>query len=322
MGDTPVTLEKLANGEHEYLTPALIPQFDMYLSFTGGPTLTFLEGRYGSPMARALYCSVDSDKYRPVREAIRWDLGYLGTYSKDRQPGLESLMLDAARQWPQGRFSVVGPMYPEDIRWPANVDREIHLSPREHAAFYGAQRFTLNITRVEMKKAGFSPSVRLFEAGACAVPVISDWWEGLDSLFEIGTEVMISEGAEDTLRFLRNTPEAQRLAIGNAARRRVLAEHTPEHRAIQLENYLREIDDNASPDTSRRNGRGGGIHHGFTTGLASQQYRETAGRTTGAEVGAMPNPGNLLEPSGTSDRNGRADRTPASTGVKPAGGSE
>ncbi len=69
-------------------------------------------------------------------------------------------------------------------------DREIHLSPREHPAFYGSQRFTLNITREAMKAAGYSPSVRLFEAGACGVAVISDWWEGLDSLFAIGKEVL------------------------------------------------------------------------------------------------------------------------------------
>ncbi|HJY05475.1 MAG TPA: hypothetical protein VJ323_04115, partial [Bryobacteraceae bacterium] len=50
--DTPVTLRKLAAGESEYLSPLLIRRYDMYLSFTGGPTLRLLESRYGSPMAR------------------------------------------------------------------------------------------------------------------------------------------------------------------------------------------------------------------------------------------------------------------------------
>lgn len=318
--DTPVTLAQLANGEHESITPALIPRYNVYLSFTGGPALKFLERHYGSPMARVLYCSVDSDKYYPIQKPITWDLGYLGTYSPDRQPGLEGLMLDAARGWRQGRFAVAGPMYPEDIVWPDNVEREIHLSPREHAAFYGAQRFTLNITRAEMKKAGFSPSVRLFEAGACAVPVISDWWEGLDRLFNVGEQVMISEGSEDTLRYLRDMPDAQRLAVGRAARERVLTEHTPEHRAMQLETYLREIDDNASPDTPRPNGRSREVDHGLHSRLASQCRGENAGRGTSAEIGPPSDPGNLLEPLGTSSGNGGADRKSASTGAKSAGG--
>ena len=149
--DTPITLAQLEAGGAEYLTPELIRQYDLYLSFTGGPTLEKIENSYGSPMARALYCSVDPEKYPSVITGVRWDLGYLGTYSEDRQPTLENLLLEPARQWKRGRFAVVGPQYPETVEWPANVERTIHLSPREHADFYGAQRFTLNITRDAMK---------------------------------------------------------------------------------------------------------------------------------------------------------------------------
>src|SRR5439155_24471599 len=108
--DTPVTLAQLERGECEYVNPELIRRYHLYLSFTGGPVLRLLENRFGSPMARAMYCSVDSDLYRTCTKAIRWDMGYLGTYSPDRQPGLESLMIEPARRWSQGRFAVVGPM--------------------------------------------------------------------------------------------------------------------------------------------------------------------------------------------------------------------
>jgi spore maturation protein CgeB len=315
--DTPVTLAQLANGEREHISPSLIPRYNAYLSFTGGPALSVLENHYGSPMARVLFCSIDPEKYRPLQQSTNWDLGYLGTYSEDRQPGLESLILAPARQLPQGPFTVAGPMYPDSIVWPANVEREIHLSPGEHAGFYSSQRFSLNITRAEMKRAGFSPSVRLFEAGACAVPVISDWWKGLDQLFSIGDEVLISEGAEDTLRYLRDISDGRRLAIGQAARERILAEHTPEHRAMQLEGYLKEIDDNASAYTARRNGRPREVNHGFSSGLASQQYGESPGRSAGAEVGSLANRGDLHQPIGTSGRNGGADRQPSSSRATP-----
>lgn len=304
--DTPVTLGKLAAREHEYITPALIPRFDLYLSFTGGPTLRYIENHYGSPAARALYCSVDTDMYRPVERSCRWNLGYLGTYSVDRQPVLESLMLDAARRWLEGRFAVVGPMYPEDIRWPENVFREIHLSPREHPAFYAEQRFTLNVTRAAMKQAGYSPSVRLFEAGACGAPVISDWWHGLDSIFTIGREVLVSNDPEQTLRYLRDVRDSERLAIGAAARARVLREHTPERRALQLEEYWKEADDNVSPHTARRNGRGRKIDHGLGAGLASQSERAQAGGSSRTPSGAPADPGRVHEPARTGDGDGRS----------------
>jgi spore maturation protein CgeB len=296
--DTPVTLAKLAAGEHEYITPELIPHFDMYLSFTGGPTLRFIESRYGAPMARVLYCSVDTELYRPVTRPCRWELGYLGTYSDDRQPVLENLMLEPARRWPEGRFAVVGPMYPEDIEWPRNVEREIHLSPREHPAFYASQRFTLNITRAAMRQAGHSPSVRLFEAGACAAPVISDWWEGLDSVFAIGREVLVSSSPEQTLRYLRDVGDAQRLAMAHAARQRILAGHTPERRAIQLESYWKEANDNLSTDTARRNGCRGEVDHGLAPGVASERERTKAGGTAGGAAGAASDPGDIHQSAG------------------------
>jgi spore maturation protein CgeB len=238
--DTPVTLAKLRRGDFEYLTPSLIPGYDLYLSFTGGPTLSRIERVLGSPAARPLYCSVDADLYRPRERRKRWDLGYLGTYSPDRQPALERLMLDAARQWLRGRFAVAGPQYPEKIAWPRNVERIEHLAPPEHPDFYTAQRFTLNITRADMARAGFSPSVRLFEAAACAVPIISDPWPGLDTFFRPGREILLARSAGGTLRALRDTGEEERRRIGEAARARVLAEHTATHRAETLEQYVAE----------------------------------------------------------------------------------
>jgi spore maturation protein CgeB len=235
--DTPVTLAKLARGDFEYLTPALIPGYDIYFSFTGGPTLGRLERAFGSPSARALYCSVDTARYRPIDVPTRWDLSYLGTYSDDRQPTLERLLIEVARRCPERRFAVAGPQYPDDIGWPANVERIDHLPPAEHAAFYSASRFTLNVTRADMIAAGWSPSVRLFEAGACATPIISDRWEGLDDLFEPGSEIILADSTEDVIAALRQDAAA----MGERARATVLAHHSAERRAEQHERDLCEL---------------------------------------------------------------------------------
>jgi spore maturation protein CgeB len=234
--DTPVTLAKLARGDHEYLSPELIPSYDLYLSFTGGPTLELLEERYGSPQARALYCSVDPAAYRPTGAAKRWDLSYLGTYSDDRQPALERLLIEPARRAPDKRFVVAGPQYPATIDWPANVERIEHLPPTGHADFYSASRWTLNVTRADMVARGWSPSVRLFEAAACATPILSDRWDGLDQLFAPGREIVLADGAEDAIAALSRADAAR---IGAGGQARVLAEHTAAHRAAQLEADLR-----------------------------------------------------------------------------------
>jgi spore maturation protein CgeB len=238
--DTPVTLAKLERCDFEYLSPEIIPGYDVYLSFTGGPTLRHLEAHYRSPAARALYCSVDPEAYPPLDVAKTWDLSYLGTYSPDRQPTLERLLLEPARALPDCRFVVAGPQYPADIGWPANVERIEHLPPADHPAFYSASRFTLNVTRADMIAAGWSPSVRLFEAAACAVPVISDRWEGLDTLFAPGREIVLAETSDDVIERLRGADRAAAAAMGQAARQRVLAGHTAADRARELEAALLE----------------------------------------------------------------------------------
>ena len=239
--DTPVTLAALADRRCEYLSPDLLRGYGLYLSFTGGPTLEELQTRWGARAARALYCSADPDIYHPDPHAAPlWDLGYLGTYSPDRQPTVDALLCQPAAGWAAGRFVVAGPQYPNEIAWPGNVQRVEHLPPDRHRAFYCGQRFTLNVTRADMIRRGHSPSVRLFEAAACGVPIISDWWPGLDELFEPGAEILIAREPGDVLTALRTMPEARRLAMAAAARARVLAAHTGDHRAASLEQYARD----------------------------------------------------------------------------------
>ncbi len=248
--DTPVTLAKLDRGECAYLTPALIPEFDLYLSFTGGRILDRLQRLYGAQRARPFYCSVDPDEYRPLDLPPRYDLGYLGTYSSDRQPKLERFLIEPARAWAAGRFCVAGAQYPSTLALPPNVEHVEHLPPIAHARFYNEQRFTLNITRADMVASGYSPSVRLFEAAACGVPIISDEWHGLDHFFTPEREILIARETQDVARFLRELAPAEARALGMRARERVLGQHTGEHRARQLETYLAEL--TAEHDSSPR----------------------------------------------------------------------
>jgi spore maturation protein CgeB len=249
--DTPVTLAALRDDASEYLSRDHVSQFDMMLSFTGGPALAELESDYGARRALPLYCSVDTDAYFPVAVQPTIDLGYMGTYSVDRQPPLERLLNEPAARLPDRRFVVAGAQYPAGIRWSGNVQRIEHLPPGAHPAFFGSQRFTLNVTRADMRQTGFSPSVRLFEAAACAAPIVSDDWPGLATFFEPHREILIARTADDVVGYLCGCSDADRSRMARAARERVMAEHSGLKRAEQLERYIMEDAASQSPGHGR-----------------------------------------------------------------------
>lgn len=238
--DTPVTMDLLDTGEEAHLARRQVPVFDLYFSFSGGKVLDRLAEVYGARAPRALYCSVDESRYTRADVPMTWDMGYLGTYSDDRQPGLEALMLEPARRLPHMKFVVAGAQYPDGIDWPDNVERIEHLPPSEHAAFYSAQRFTLNITRVAMRRLGWSPSVRLFEAAAVGTPILSDRWEGLGELLPEGKAIVIADGTEAAVAALTGEDGTRPEALAAEARRIVLADHTGRARAKDLVRMLRE----------------------------------------------------------------------------------
>ena len=239
--DTPITLAALRGaGRTNYLRAGDIPAYAAYLSFTGGPALGEIETRFSSPRAVAFYCSVDPDLYKPTppKPEFRCAMSYLGTYAADRQPKLMTLLNTTAERMPDDRFIVAGPQYPVDVIWGNNVERIVHLSPPEHPAFYSSSRFTLNLTRDDMVAAGYSPSVRLFEASACGAAILSDPWLGLEDFLTPGLEILLPRNAAEVETILRHMSDVEREALGRRARERIFAEHTSAHRAQQFEDIV------------------------------------------------------------------------------------
>ncbi|HKD82504.1 MAG TPA: glycosyltransferase [Candidatus Angelobacter sp.] len=239
--DTPVTVRHLKDrGKTDYLNLYHLPEVDIYFSFTGGPMLDELELNLGTPFAVPLYCSVDPQKHceLPPNPHFACDLSYMGTYAEDRQPKIEELLCTPARRLARKRFIVAGPQYPGNLEWPGNVERMMHLDPRHHAEFYCGSRMTLNVTRREMVIAGYSPSVRLFEAAACATPIVSDNWPGLETFFTPGREILTAVNADDVVRYMNGLDSFDLRRIGRAARERVLAFHTSDVRAREFEDAV------------------------------------------------------------------------------------
>lgn len=238
--DSPVTLAQLDSGAPvDYLPPGGLGPFDLVLSYAGGRTLDRLRSELGARRVAALCGWVDPQQHfaQSPRAEFQGDLSYLGTYSQDRQAVLQELLLDAAASMPNRKFVLAGAMYPESFPWLNNVYFVRHLPPSEHGAFYSSSRLTLNVTRPAMVQLGHCPSGRLFEAAACGVPVLSDYWEGIEEFFVPGEEILIARNRQDTIAALE-LDSAVLARIGQAAYERTLADHTAAARARQLEDAL------------------------------------------------------------------------------------
>lgn len=234
--DTPVTLAQLSAGRDvPYLPIDGLGDFDLVLSFTGGRALGELRDQLGAKRVAPLYGSVDPEHHRPVPADPRWSAAcsYLGTWSHDRQAALDALFLEPARRHHDRMFMLAGSQYPAEVAWPANVIRHEHVPPPAHAAFYCSSPLTINVTRGPMAELGYCPSGRLFEAAACGVPVLSDSWEGLDTFFVLGDEILTASSTADAVAVLE-LPQADLAAIGKRARDRALAEHSGTRRAAEL----------------------------------------------------------------------------------------
>lgn len=234
--DTPVTLERLQGGRGvDYIGSRGLRDFDLVLSYTGGRALEALSMHLGAQRVAPLYGSVDPDVHRPVSTNPRWaaDLSWLGTYAEDRQDRLEKLFIEPARRLPALHFLIGGAKYPSQFPWSPNIAFVHHVEPERHPVFYCSGRITLNVTRRAMREMGYCPSGRLFEAAACGVPILTDAWEGLDTFFEPGSEVLVAQGTDDAIEALQLAPQSLSV-IAHRARERVLDEHTAAHRAREL----------------------------------------------------------------------------------------
>ena len=209
--DTPITLQKLEHGDLDYLCRDQISGFDLYLSFTGGEILRVLEQRWGARLARAalrLRRSRGPPPRRPRAMTLRCLLSYMGTYAADRQHKLDALFLEPARRRPDRAF----PARRLALSARALVAGRTcaswsTLRPADHPALYSSSRLTLNLTRDGMAGYGYCPSGRFFEAAACGTPVITDSWEGLETFFCPGEELLVAHGTDDVLHALEISDE-------------------------------------------------------------------------------------------------------------------
>ncbi|MBB4016498.1 spore maturation protein CgeB [Chelatococcus caeni] len=239
--DAPATLAEMAQDPGHALHRALA-RLDLVLTYGGGdPVVRAYEG-FGAARCIPVYNALDPETHHPVApdERFSCDLAFLGNRLPDREARVEEFFLRAASLLPGQRFLLGGAGW-DDKPLPANVRSLGHVPTRDHNAFNVTPKAVLNISRASMAENGFSPATRVFEAAGAGACLITDAWEGLDLFLKEGEEVLVARDGRDVAEALAAlTPERAR-AIGERARARILAEHTYEHRAEQVDRLFRRF---------------------------------------------------------------------------------
>jgi spore maturation protein CgeB len=187
-----------------------------------------------------IYNALDPSTHHPVPADPRFaaDLSFLGNRLPDREARVETFFLDAAARLPDRAFLIGGNGW-HDKAMPGNVRHIGHVYTHEHNAFNTSPKAVLNIARDSMASVGFSPATRVFEAAGAGACLITDAWVGLEMFLKDGEEVLVArDGADVAAHVEALTPERAK-AIGEAARARILAEHTYQRRGAELDALLR-----------------------------------------------------------------------------------
>jgi spore maturation protein CgeB len=236
--DAPATLARLEADDADPLRP-LVPRFDLVLTYGGGDPVVRRYRALGANECVPVYNALDPETHHPVVPDPRFacDLGFLGNRLPDREARVDEFFLRAALLAPGRRFVLGGAGW-DDRPLPANVASLGHVSTNEHNAFNSTPLAVLNVLRESMAANGWSPATRVFEAAGAAACVVSDEWAGIEEFLEPGREVLVASSGDEVAALLEGLPRARARAIGTAARRRVLADHTYAHRARQVERLL------------------------------------------------------------------------------------
>jgi spore maturation protein CgeB len=236
--DAPVTLDRVkADRSDPFLN--LIPLYDLILTYGGGDAVVRSYKALGARECVPIYNALDTHTHHPVRpdERFRCDLALLANRLPDREARIEKFFFEAAEKLPKLKFMLGGSGW-SDKPMPANVNYVGHVYTRDHNAFNCSARAVLNVNRDSMASYGFSPPTRIFEAAGAAACLITDAWEGIETFLVPDREVLVAHDADDVVRHLRELDDEKARKIGDAAWRRVRAEHTYDHRALQLQKLL------------------------------------------------------------------------------------
>lgn len=237
--DAPATLGSM-EADAESPLRELIPAYDMVFTYGGGRPVI---DRYIALGARAcipVYNALDPETHHPEppRPELACDLAFLGNRLPDREARVEEFFFGAVEALPERTFLLGGNGWEDRVANLPNVRCLGHVPPGDHNALNRSALAVLNVSRESMAANGWSPATRVFEAAGAGACLISDEWEGVEDFLTPGEEVLVARDGAEVAELLAGLDPERARAIGEAALERVLAEHTYDRRAEQVEAIL------------------------------------------------------------------------------------
>lgn len=239
--DAPATLERVrANPDDAFR--ALVPEYDVVFTYGGGPPVVSGYTELGARRCVPIYNALDPSTHHPVEPDRRFDgdLGFLGNRLPDREARVEEFFLRPAERLPHLSFVLGGSGW-ESKRLPPNVRYVGHVYTGDHNAFNCSTRAVLNVNRDSMARFGFSPATRVFEAAGAGACLVTDAFVGIELFLRPGHEVLVARDGREVAELVDSLSEERANAIGQRAQRRVLAAHTYQHRAVEVERALQAL---------------------------------------------------------------------------------
>lgn len=236
--DAPATLDAVQQDERHHLRRE-IPRFDMIFTYGGGPPVIDAYMALGARACTPIYNAVDPQTHHPVPPSADWscDLGLLANRLPDREARIDEFFLKAAALLPRRKFLLGGAGW-ETRALPANVEAIGHVGTSAHNCFFCSPAATLNVNRESMARYGFSPPTRIFEAAGAGACLFTDRWTGIDMFLEPCKEILIVDSGHEVAALLEMLTPERAAAIGQAARARILDQHTYAHRAAEVARAL------------------------------------------------------------------------------------
>ncbi|MHB8991361.1 MAG: CgeB family protein [Chloroflexota bacterium] len=239
--DAPFTLDQAFQSADWYFR-RLVPDYDAVLTYGGGPKVAEGYRALGARSVELVYNALDPETHHPVPPdpKYRCDLLFVGNRLPDREARVRHFFLGAAEQCPDHQFLLGGEGW-GDLPLPANVRYLGHVPTARHNVLNCSARLVLNINRQAMADYGYSPPTRVFEAAGAGACLVTDSWRGIESFLSPGEELLVASGPEEIALLLRSVAPEQAAAMGEAARRRVLAHHSYDLRGAQLQAFFQRL---------------------------------------------------------------------------------
>lgn len=203
---------------------------------------------FGVPRSWTFHEAADVTLFGPLERAKQVDLIWIGNWGDEERSGeLREFLVGPAAARPKRRVVAHGIRYPEyALRelGQAGIQYRGYLPNLATPEAYAESAVALHVPRRPYANGlGGIPTIRVFEALACGIPLLCSPWQDTEGLFSPGLDYLVVHDGRETKAELENLlrDSAARRQMAEHGMRTVHQRHTCEHRARQLISICEEL---------------------------------------------------------------------------------